>query len=362
MYSYIDALRGLAIFLVIALHCTQRVTLELPFLQYIGQNGGKGVQLFYIVSALTLTMSWFSRSEASPSYFYIRRFFRIAPLFYVAILFYGLSGDRGPQYWAPEGIQAWQMLLTALFLHGFHPYAINSVVPGGWSIAVEVLFYALYPWLIPYCSSLRKSLLVFGASILLFYIMRPLLIAWMSPHFPSSSQYLVNDFPYRSILGQLPTFIFGICVYHLIKKGRQFSIVAGSVAAAFGFVVLLGAYLTDAVMLSKIAENPFLSVFYLSGVVLLASAFNWKSKVFEYLGKVSYGGYLSNLAVIGLLSTQLVHDLLSFMPARGFLFLMLVLVAVTLVSQLLHQFIELPGMDQGKRVIAYLKRNSKMSA
>lgn len=357
MYSYIDALRGLAIFLVIALHCTQRVSLELPFLQYIGQNGGKGVQLFYIVSALTLTMSWFSRSEANPAYFYIRRFFRIAPLFYIAILFYALSGDRGPQYWAPEGIQAWQIGLTALFLHGFHPYAINSVVPGGWSIAVEVLFYALYPWLIPYCSSLRKSLLVFGASVLLFYIARPLLIAWMSPHFPASSQYLVSDFPYRSILGQLPTFIFGICVYHLIKKGRKFSIVAGSIAAAFGLVVLVGAYVADAAALKKMAENPFLSVFYLSGMVLLASAFNWKSKIFEYLGKVSYGGYLSNLAVIGLLGAPVVQDSLSLLPGHGFLFLMLALVAVTLVSQLLHQFIELPGMNQGKRVIANLKRS-----
>ena len=36
-------------------------------------------------------------------------------------------------------------LSTAFFLHGLHPEAINSVIPGGWSIAVEMTFYLFFP-------------------------------------------------------------------------------------------------------------------------------------------------------------------------------------------------------------------------
>ena len=39
------------------------------------------------------------------------------------------------------------VLLNMVFLHALSPTAINNVVPGGWSIGVEMLFYMIAPLL-----------------------------------------------------------------------------------------------------------------------------------------------------------------------------------------------------------------------
>lgn len=90
--DYIDALRGLAILGVIMVHTNQ-------YGRSIGPNifakitamGERGVQLFYLASAFTLFLSFKNRSrkEIFPiRNFFIRRFFRIAPMYYMGIFYY----------------------------------------------------------------------------------------------------------------------------------------------------------------------------------------------------------------------------------------------------------------------------------
>ena len=71
------------------------------------------------------------------------------PLFWIAIVFYLLvTRGRGIRNLAPDGVSASDVLLTFFFLHWASVTAFNSVVPGGWSIAVEMQFYLLFPLLI----------------------------------------------------------------------------------------------------------------------------------------------------------------------------------------------------------------------
>jgi len=91
---YIDALRGVAIALVIMVHLAGMMHL-VGFVGKLLAIGGKGVQLFYVVSALTLMMSMKKRtySEENPLIsFFLRRLFRIAPAFYVVLLIYCFVG------------------------------------------------------------------------------------------------------------------------------------------------------------------------------------------------------------------------------------------------------------------------------
>ena len=83
--DYIDSMRGIAILMVLAVHSTIFFTIyeikQLPFkMEYIIYSGKYGVVLFFIVSAYTLFRSLDIRHEKGFGNYYIRRFFRIAPL------------------------------------------------------------------------------------------------------------------------------------------------------------------------------------------------------------------------------------------------------------------------------------------
>src|ERR1700752_554732 len=84
-FDYIDALRGYAILMVIVVHTSQLFP-DIPdsLAKILGQ-GARGVQLFFVTSALTLSMSWVARNESAADFF-TRRIFRIVPMFWIAIV------------------------------------------------------------------------------------------------------------------------------------------------------------------------------------------------------------------------------------------------------------------------------------
>ena len=94
-YQYIDSLRGIAILLVILVHIATVLGFmyypqfnEHPIFAKFVHNGMYGVLLFFILSAFTLIMSHYNRigEPHSTRSFIIRRFFRIAPMYYLAIV------------------------------------------------------------------------------------------------------------------------------------------------------------------------------------------------------------------------------------------------------------------------------------
>jgi peptidoglycan/LPS O-acetylase OafA/YrhL len=145
-FAYIDALRGYAILMVIAVHASLFYNLP-PTQLALAALGARGVQLFFVASAMTLFMSWHSRNDGAKA-FYIRRFFRIAPMYYLCLPIFLYFDGFGPTIYAPDGLSIRHILMALTFTHGFMPDTLNSVVPGSWSIADEMIFYAIFPLLI----------------------------------------------------------------------------------------------------------------------------------------------------------------------------------------------------------------------
>src|SRR5207244_3532830 len=99
---YIDALRGLAAAAVLFTHLPALFDGLAWRVDYVARLGAHGVQLFFMVSAITLASSWDARSEselAPARAFYIRRFFRIAPMFWFAGLLYIAIGNFMTPWW-----------------------------------------------------------------------------------------------------------------------------------------------------------------------------------------------------------------------------------------------------------------------
>ena len=80
--TWVDAMRGWAILGVLMVHVgiNENATV---FLKTIIANGARGVQLFFLMSAFTMFYTYKRHFKEERKYvgnFFIRRFFRIAPL------------------------------------------------------------------------------------------------------------------------------------------------------------------------------------------------------------------------------------------------------------------------------------------
>ncbi|WP_296676624.1 acyltransferase [Novosphingobium sp.] len=214
--AFVDRMRGIAILLVMAMHYLQ--VFASPVIRDWGELGQIGVQVFFVASAYTLCLSANQRrEEAHPVLnFYIRRYFRIAPLYYLGIAFYAwmftISGEGAP--YTPGNIVA-----NLVFVHGLVPAANNNVVPGGWTIGTEMLFYLLFPALFPTLSTAWnrwgvKALCAFLA------ISFALAISWQMLFRLHFGAWLPNNgFAYGAIINQAPVFACGMAWFFAVSRG-----------------------------------------------------------------------------------------------------------------------------------------------
>lgn len=357
-YAYIDALRGYAILAVVLTHSTW-VSPTADIISIIAGQGARGVQLFFIASALTIFLSMESRNGAEKQplmSFFIRRFFRIAPLFYVWMVIYLLQRGLAPQFWAPNGIRGWDILITAIFLNGWHPETINSVVPGGWSIAVEMTFYLCVPYLFRKLQTINSTAAALLGSIILSRISAFVIVHLLQPLYPESQKYIVGPFSSLWFFSQLPVFLLGILLYHLVKKYPAQDKTTGMLF--FGVsVFLMAAFLTTETFFNLLPEHFLYGLAFL--FLGLALHF-WPNALFvnrpiTLIGKLSFSIYSVHFLVIDLLRNWLVTSGIVLEGNLGFtLAYLLVLVISIGISWVTYHLIEIPGINLGKRIIERL--------
>lgn len=355
-YDFIDALRGYAIAGVVLVHTSQWIRPESDWFSLVASQGARGVQLFFVASAVTLFLSMAVRrgGERQPILsFAIRRFFRIAPMFYAAMAVYLVYYGFGPRYWAPEGVEAWYFPLTLLFLHGWHPETISSVVPGGWSIAVEMTFYACVPFLFSRLTTIKRTTFALLASLVLSWILSSAVMALLTPHYPPDQHYVVEGFTFFWFFSQLPVFLLGILLYHLMKRLRdcedkQMGLLL-IVSAAFLWVALLNVETYHDVLPLHVLYGFSFLVF---GLGLFLYPTQWLvNPVSRWLGRISFSVYLTHFGVIFILRDFLIGD--DRFHGDGYLMagFLLVLVSASVISYGTHRYVEQPGIALGKRLI-----------
>lgn len=216
-YPWIDSVRGVAILMVIAVHASHGLKGSESLLRTIFSFGGYGVQLFFVASAMTLCMSLAS-NYGKPHWlmkYAARRFFRIAPMYYIGIVLYFFWSfaknyvqhgviDPLPQY-TPVNI-----LANIFFIHGFFPEAYNNIVPGGWSIGVEMVFYVVFPFFFLLHRKFHRPLLISILLLLACYglidcVQRALAYTTVS-----------SDFLYFNVANQLHVFVIGMCGFYYL--------------------------------------------------------------------------------------------------------------------------------------------------
>ncbi|QNE39483.1 acyltransferase [Hymenobacter sp. NBH84] len=367
-YAYIDALRGVAA-LGIIVHHVPRAYLSDKINAFLLMGAG-GVPLFFMLSAFTLFLSYYNRkntNEKNPiCNFYLRRFFRIAPLFYVLVLVSLLLNGTGLQNPNDPSSKVGLLAIVAnlTFTLGLHPYWISSIVHNGWSIGTEMLFYLFVPLLYRWVKSVYHAMwfLVFG---LIFAKATIFSVAHIIPRFVSAEMTksgLWNAFLYQFFPSQVPIFALGILLYFLIRAYQNSALddqllnrrrLAWPILTLFALLFINGplqTFSTDGIIPSFISTYtllymPFIFALFLNPVKLVVN------KVMIYLGKVSYSLYLTHALVIIFLENVLPPFILGRGLLNYALFLGMTLLITVLLSTLTYFFIEKPGQVWGQRII-----------
>lgn len=365
-YQYIDALRGYAILGVIAIHSAHSFGSFDYFFQRGFRDAGYGVHLFFVASALTLFLSLSKRSsdEQRPyANFFIRRFFRIAPLFWFAILAYYLLGlipwEQKMMSMRPE-LQSWNYWLTFSFLHGWSPATINKVVPGDWSIAAEMTFYLFLPWLFLGIKNLRTALWLTIAAIAVAIIFDQLVRKSFPLIFPlfeiSSNLHLFLEF---NFVRQVPTFLMGIVLYFIVVK-HEF----GQWLARNNYSHMMLVMVFILCIFLPYNENNYVpeSILYSIVFVMFAavlSGLNSKIYINQFicgLGKISFSGYITHFFVVDVVRFSFPMEALNgrdkFIVTLALLvFIFFVVLITALCSTITYKFIEKPGIRAGNKII-----------
>jgi peptidoglycan/LPS O-acetylase OafA/YrhL len=347
-----DALRGLAIIWIVIYHMTVhgfKQTLNIPIwiTPYVQDATYGGVFLFFITSAFLLcyTMT-IHQIESKPLIsFYIRRFFRIAPLFYAFLIY--------------------QVLLDALKLgrtHSIFEIAVNiffvfNIIPGmnygivwaSWFMGVIMLFYLFFPLFHKFFNDTWKTATFIIWSILIAYIFQ-FAINFSPAVFNTSFNY------YRcSFLRNLPLFAFGMFSFYLLRMPFMQKLNIKVVG-----IFLLGTALLSYVYLLNGMFN-ILDPYYIRGIILTALVVGLAlnplkivvNKITTFLGKISYSMYLCHPPLIILLNPLYQHIYILQIPLL-LKFLLCAGVTITLtvgVSFITYRFIEKPGIRLGKKLL-----------
>jgi exopolysaccharide production protein ExoZ len=227
--AYIDALRGWAMLLEAFAHAAQgRFAIDAltspvwghplalpPPLALLAAVSISGIQLFFVVSALSLTLSWQSRGISGPRGvrdYLIRRFLRVAPLFYTAIAFYLILYGWGPRLEAGNGIGIGDVVATAAFVHVWRWTSLNSVVPGDQALGCLAMFWLVLP-VILLIARARWRLVVLT---LVGVVCTQLLQAWAIAHRANAGPLGYHGFPAQAVV-----FLFGIWAAVLTTSGQN---------------------------------------------------------------------------------------------------------------------------------------------
>lgn len=302
--DFVTGLRAIAALGVVLIHSGGAGLRELgPLGNRLADLGASGVTVFFVISGFSVASSF----AAEPDYgkYLIKRLRRIVPLYWAWLAITLVAGLSGTSDWA---------LIVLHFLFASYYFSASNVIGVEWTLAVEVVFYAIVPFALVWASTAWRIVALLIAS----YAVNRIAVLIM-PDVVSTAYDPVLYFHYSPLPYAL-CFALGVAAFRLRQWATPRPLLAN--------IAIVWAVL--AIALSVIAPSvtsrwPLDQLMLVSAATFAVIAFGTdRSRVYEvvlcnpvvkYLGRVSYGIYLAHLAAIAWFVPSEAHPLLAFLIA-----------------------------------------------
>ncbi|MFI7608022.1 acyltransferase family protein [Micromonospora sp. NPDC049366] len=334
-FPALDGLRALAAIMVFAFH-------------YGGPNwtwltGWIGVHLFFVLSGFLITTLLLREEhrygKVSLKAFYLRRFFRIMPV-YLLVLFLT---------WALARLNGGAATVERLLK--YYVFFLNELLPPGspylhsWTIGIEQKFYLFWPAIafVLVTAAFRRRLAVTLGLLVLFIALIPPDIAWLS-------------WPIHYV-----AILLGCLTAVVMHHPRGFALVrplTHPVTASVVIVAFVAVHVSVQFWPARLGQELLIGSYALAAAVLLPALLSRSVlarglglRPLVFVGERSYSMYL--------IQSIAARTAIGVVPALGHrgtgLFLAAVVVAL-LGADLLYRWVELPMIDVGRRLAARVSR------
>ncbi len=283
----LDYLRGLAAFGIMIYHMYLFTYGETDSSHVLAKIKIYGVSIFYVLSGLTLylvNIHKFSPTKNFLKDFYIKRFFRIVPLLWMATaLTLIVSFD-------PSFITLKKLIANITIIPG----AIKPetfIANGAWSIGDELFFYFVFPFILFIIIYNKWWFYIFN--LFAFFLLSYFTFVKLNPNIPLGLQWAA----YVNPLGQLFYFSTGIALGVADKTKRTFGWQAIFGVVILGFLIVVYPVSGEPVQLVTGINRLFLSFYVITFCFFFYKCDfsflpNFIKSILRILGEISFSVYL----------------------------------------------------------------------
>jgi peptidoglycan/LPS O-acetylase OafA/YrhL len=372
--AFLDGLRGIASLWVLVGHAMFLTGYKVMILA----EPDMAVELFIIISGFLMTYHYQAREAREPwmapdtwKTFWVRRFFRIAPLYYVCL---AVALYFGPELWQarldaasvfPGGVEEQaryadrylDQSLTNILMHVSFVFGatwthnFRTALPD-WSIGLEMQYYLVFPFLMMIALKLGR----FAGMALLVGAMA-LFGTWLD-----RSGYVIGA--YSMLPMKFHLFAAGMLMAMTLKVEARWRWLLILAAIAVIFVPLGGGRSAMHRGIKIGIVLGFLALLYRDR---LPDLLKWPAgildKIFSnpfsrWIGDVSYGVYLIHLLVMLPVCGWLALSFPDMAPLPRFLAALTLTCALTYgAAWLCYRFVEEPGIALGRRIASRFQRS-----
>ena len=368
----LDGLRALAAIWVLVGHCLLLTGWRVPILG----EPDLGVDLFIMLSGFLMVFHYQLRQDKEPWQrpetwlkFWTRRYFRIAPLFYLMLFLalalgpylyhsrtviddFLLRSHQAPERYLDGSLK--NIVAHLLFLFGLLPdFAYRTPLPD-WSLGLEMQFYAFFPAVMLLVSRLdwiRSAVVVAAIGCVIVFVM-----GLTSVHFPMPSFLPLK----------IQIFLCGMLLAGVAHQRQPRPVFYLALALLLAALPYGGEYGLEKLLIREVLVVVFFVLVLhrmlpgMAGAAAASIATTLGNRFFHLMGELSFSIYLIHLLVLqpvaAFVISQYGHDLAA--PLRFAIVVVVVLPTVTLLSFITYNLIEVPGQKAGRFVIQRFGRKT----
>ena len=313
-------------------------------ISFLFKQANIGVSYFFILSGFIMIIAYQSKSKINILDYFKNRFARIYPVYFIALILLFVG-----RFIVGDFIDYSGFILNVFVVQAWVPGMALAFNPPAWSLSVELLFYAIFPFLFNSFYSKINNYKKYIFPIFLFFLV---------------SQFILHYFFYSGFYKGPKTFSHDLLFYFPLMHLNAFLI--GNITGLFfvkkvkqglqNFDLHILIIITLIILALKnpcglIYNNGLFSILFVPLILLICLnngliSFIFKAKILVFLGEISFGIYILQIPVFNFSKV-----FLKFVGIKDHMqFFYFSLVILVLVSAISYVIIETPLRNKINRL------------